>query len=69
MGVMAHRTRTQRIVAVVVGIVLVAAGIATFVLTDGFTGLRATHLVSAALIVLGLGTIRYGTNPTRRQVV
>ncbi|WP_374999719.1 hypothetical protein [Aeromicrobium sp. CTD01-1L150] len=65
---MAHRTRAQRTAAIVAGIALVAAGIATFVLTDGFTGLRATHLVSAALIVLGLGTIRYGTNPRRRQV-
>ncbi|MGJ9414305.1 hypothetical protein ACHAAC_16505 [Aeromicrobium sp. CF4.19] len=66
---MAHRTRARRLAAIVVGIVLVGAGITVFVVTDGVTGLRPSHVVSAVLVVAGLGFVRYGTNPKFRQVV
>ena len=55
-----------RIVAIAVGIVLALAGIAVFVVTDGLTGLRFSHLGSAALAVVGIVAVRYGLRGARR---
>lgn len=62
-------TRVQRLTAIVLGTVLVVAGLVVFVVTDGLAGLSPTHVVSALLVVAGLGTIRFGTRPRRDQVV
>lgn len=56
-----------RIVTIAVGIALVVAGIALFVVTDGLTGLRASHLGSAALAVVGIVAVRYGLRGPRRS--
>ena len=56
-----------RIVTVIVGVALVVAGIAVFVVTDGLTGLRLSHLGSAALAVVGVVAVRYGLRGQRRR--
>lgn len=56
-----------RIVTIVLGVALVVAGIAVFVVTDGLTGLRASHLGSAALAVVGIVAVRYGLRGRRRR--
>lgn len=66
---MPAQSRPRRLTAVLVGTVLVLAGVVVFVVTDGLAGLRPMHVVAAVLIVAGFGTIRLGTRPRRDQVV
>lgn len=63
------RSRPQRVTLALLGTALVVTGVVVFVGTDGLAGFRPTHLVSALLVVLGLGTIRLGTRPRPDQVV
>ena len=55
-----------RIVTIAVGVTLVVAGIALFVVTGGLTGLRPSHLGSAVLAVVGIVAVRYGLRGRRR---
>ncbi|GAA2084916.1 hypothetical protein GCM10009821_27950 [Aeromicrobium halocynthiae] len=64
---MTSSTSPGRIVTIVVGVALVVAGVAVFVVTDGLTGLRPSHLGSAALAVVGIVAVRYGLRGTRRR--
>ena len=58
-------TRARRTVTVVLGVLLVVAGIALFSTANSVT----LDVVSAVAIVAGIGVVRYGSNPKRRQVV